>query len=102
MQYEKQKAACADYAQRNGGSVADVLRVSGRKGAVVVSKDGRTIYDPFVIEPIKEVITKEPMKEMKNAIKERVTEEVKLEATAPAVPAAPLAPRRKPAPKKAK
>ena len=50
----------------------------------------------------KEVITKEPMKEMKNAIKERVTEEVKLEATAPAAPAAPLAPRKKPAPRKAK
>ena len=68
MQYEQQKAACAEYAQQNGGSVADVLRVSGRKGAVVLSKDGRTIYDPFVIEPIKE----------------RVQEEVKIELPAPA------------------
>lgn len=59
MQYEKQKAACAEYAQRNGGSVADVLRTNGHKGAVVLSKDGRTIYDPFVIEPIAEVIPAE-------------------------------------------
>ena len=84
MQYESQKDACAEYAQRNGGSVADVLRVSGRKGAVVVSKDGRTIYDPFVIEPIKEVITDKPMKEMEKAVEERVKEEVSLEAQAPA------------------
>lgn len=62
MQYEQQKNACAEYAQRNGGSVADVLRVSGRKGAVVLSKDGRTIYDPFVIEPIQEVIGAENVK----------------------------------------
>ena len=79
MQYEQQKATCAEYAQRNGGTVADVLRVSGRTGAVVLSKDGRTIFDPFVIEPIKDVITKEPMKEMEAAVKERVTEEVKAE-----------------------
>lgn len=63
MQYENQKAACDEYAQHNGGIVADVLRVSGRKGAVVLSKDGRTIYDPFVIEAIKEVITEKPVKE---------------------------------------
>lgn len=96
MQYENQKSACADYAQRNGGSVADVLRVSGRKGAVVLSKDGRTIYDPFVIEPIAEVITKEPMKEMEKAVEERVKEEVVVEA-APAEEAAPKkkAPARK-------
>lgn len=80
MQYEQQKNACAEYAQRNGGSVADVLRVSGRMGAVVLSKDGRTIYDPFVIEPIKEVITAEPMKEMEK----------------------PAAPKKKPAPRKKK
>lgn len=95
MQYEQQKAACAEYAQQNGGSVADVLRVSGRKGAVVLSKDGRTIYDPFVIEPIKEVFTAEPMKEMESAVKERVQEEVKIELPAPA-------PKKKPAPRKKK
>ena len=96
MQYENQKSACADYAQRNGGSVADVLRVSGRKGAVVLSKDGRTIYDPFVIEPIAEVITKEPMKEMEKTVEERVKEEVVVEL-APAEEAAPKkkAPARK-------
>ena len=70
MQYEKQKAACAEYAQQNGGSVADVLRINGNRGAVVQSKDGRTIFDPFVIEPIKEVMTAEPMKEMETAVKE--------------------------------
>lgn len=80
MQYENQKSACVDYAQRNGGSVADVLRVSGRKGAVVLSKDGRTIYDPFVIEPIAEVITKDPTKEMEKAVEERVKEKVAEEA----------------------
>ena len=85
MQYEKQKAACEEYAQKGNGVVADVLRVSGRKGAVVLSKDGRTIYDPFVMEPIKEVITAEPMKEMKNAVKDRVDEDVTLEAK-PVVP----------------
>lgn len=95
MQYEQQKAACAEYAQQNGGSVADVLRVSGRKGAVVLSKDGRTIYDPFVIEPIKEVFTAEPMKEMESAVKERVQEEVRVE-----LPAA--APKKKAAPRKKK
>ena len=102
MQYEQQKASCAEYAQKNGGSVADVLRVNGNKGAVVVSKDGRTIYDPFVIEPIKDVNTAKPEKTMEKAVKERVTEEVKLEADAPVAPAAPAAPRRKPAPRKAK
>lgn len=96
MQYEQQKTACAEYAQQNGGSVADVLRVSGRKGSVVLSKDGRTIYDPFVIEPIKEVITAEPMKEMEKAIKERVQEEVEAEIEKPA------APKKKPAPRKKK
>jgi hypothetical protein len=94
MQYENQKAACADYAQRNGGSVADVLRISGRKGAVVLSKDGRTIFDPFVIEPIAEVITAKPMKEMENAVKERVNEEVKVELPA-AEPKKKTAPRKK-------
>lgn len=84
MQYEQQKAACAEYAQQNGGSVADVLRESGRKGAVVLSKDGRTIFDPFVIEPISEVMTAEPMKEMETAVKERVDEEVKIELPAAA------------------
>lgn len=64
MNYEKQKAACASYAQRNGGSVADVLRTSGRRGAVVVSKDGRPVFDPFVIEPIAELLTGTP--EVKN------------------------------------
>lgn len=64
MQYENQKAACAEYAKRNGGDVADVLRVSGRKDAVVVSKDGRVLYDPFVIEPIREVVTNKPLTEM--------------------------------------
>lgn len=85
MQYEQQKAACAEYAQRNGGSVADVLRESGRKGAVVLSKDGRTVFDPFVIEPISEVMTAEPMKGMEKAVEERVKDEVKIEfpATAP-------------------
>lgn len=92
MQYEKQKSDCAIYAQRNGGSVADVLRTSGRQGAVVISKDGRVLYDPFVIEPIKEVITKEPKTEMKQAVEERVQEEVKVEAPAAAAP--------KPAPRK--
>ena len=67
MQYEKQKEACAKYAQKNGGSVADVLRVSGRKGAVVLSKDGRTIYDPFVVEPIADVITAQPAGEKEAA-----------------------------------
>ena len=56
MNYENQKSACEDYAKRNGGSVADVLRVSGRKGAAVLSKDGRILYDPFVTEPVKEAI----------------------------------------------
>ena len=51
MDYEKQKADCAGYAQNNGGTVADVLRTSGRKGAAVISKDGRILYDPFVMEP---------------------------------------------------
>ena len=97
MQYEQQKAACAEYAHQNGGSVADVLRVNGNKGAVVVSKDGRTIFDPFVIEPIKDVFTAEPMKEMEEAVKERVTEEVKAE-----LPAAVPEPRKKPAPRKKK
>lgn len=95
MQYEQQKAACAEYAQQNGGSVADVLRVNGNKGAVVLSKDGRTVFDPFVIEPIKEVFTAEPMKEMEEAVKERVTKEVKFE-----LPAA--EPKKKPAPRKKK
>lgn len=95
MQYEQQKAACAEYAQQNGGSVADVLRVNGNKGAVVLSKDGRTVFDPFVIEPIKEVFTAEPMKEMETAVKERVDEEVKIE-----LPAA--EPKKKPAPRKKK
>ena len=95
MQYEKQKEACAKYAQCNGGSVADVLRVNGNKGAVVLSKDGRTIFDPFVIEPISEVMTAEPMKEMETAVKERVDEEVKIE-----LPAA--APKKKAAPRKKK
>ena len=84
MQYEKQKAACEEYAQQNGYSVADVIRVSGRKGAVVLSKDGRTIFDPFVIEPISEVITAKPMTQMKEAVKDRVDEEVKLEVQDPA------------------
>lgn len=87
MQYEKQKAACAEYAQQNGGSVADVLRVSGRKGAVVVSKDGRTIFDPFVIEPIADIITAKPMQESNKAVKERIQEEVNIEMETPARPA---------------
>lgn len=69
MDYEKQKADCAGYAQNNGGTVADVLRTSGRKGAAVISKDGRILYDPFVMEPVKEVITKEPMTEMEEGLK---------------------------------
>ena len=101
MQYENQKAACADYAQRNGGSVADVLRNSGQKGAVILSKDGRVLYDPFVIDPIKEVITAEPMKEMEKAIEQRVEGEVKIESEAPAQ-AEPAAPKKKPAPRKKK
>lgn len=96
MQYEQQKAACTEYAQQNGGSVADVLRINGNRGSVVLSKDGRTIYDPFVIEPIKEVITAEPMKKMEKAIKERVQEEVEAEIEKPA------APKKKPAPRKKK
>lgn len=56
MNYENQKAACEDYAKRNGGTVADVLRISNRKGAAVLSKDGRILYDPFVTEPVKEAI----------------------------------------------
>lgn len=94
MQYEKQKEACVEYAQHNGGSVADVLRVNGNKGAVVLSKDGRTIFDPFVIEPISEVITAKPMKEMETAVKERVKEEVKIEFPA-AAPKKKTAPRGK-------
>ena len=101
MQYENQKAACADYAQRNGGSVADVLRNSGQKGAVILSKDGRVLYDPFVIDPIKEVITAEPMKEMEKAVEQRVEGEVKIEPEAPAQ-AEPAAPKKKPAPRKKK
>ena len=101
MQYENQKAACADYAQRNGGSVADVLRNSGQKGSVILSKDGRVIYDPFVIDPIKEVITAEPMKEMEKAVEQRVEGEVKVESEAPAQ-AEPAAPKKKPAPRKKK
>ena len=84
MQYETQKAACEEYAQQNGYSVADVIRVSGRKGAVVLSKDGRTIFDPFVIEPIAEVITAKPTEELKKEIKERVDEEVKPKIQDPA------------------
>lgn len=102
MQYENQKAACADYAQRNGGSVADVLRVNGNKGAVVLSKDGRTIFDPFVIEPIEEVITAKPAREMQKAVEERVNEEIEFEIK-PVVDAAPAAepiPDPAPAPKK--
>lgn len=95
MNYENQKAACEDYAKRNGGSVADVLRTNGHKGAVVLSKDGRTIYDPFVIEPIAEVITAGPMKEMEKAIKERVNEEVVLEAEPVALAPKKKAPARK-------
>ena len=79
MQYERQKEACAEYAQRNGGSVADVLRVSGRKGAVVLSKDGRTIFDPFVIEPIGEIIPNEPVHETEKVVKEEVEEEANLD-----------------------
>ena len=101
MQYENQKAACADYAQRNGGSVADVLRNSGQKGAVILSKDGRVLYDPFVIDPIKEVITAESMKEMEKAVEQRVEGEVKVESEAPAQ-AEPAAPKKKPAPRKKK
>lgn len=101
MQYENQKAACADYAQRNGGSVADVLRNSGQKGAVILSKDGRVLYDPFVIDPIKEVITAEPMKEMEKAVEQRAEGEVKVEFEAPAQ-AEPTAPKKKPAPRKKK
>ena len=101
MQYENQKAACADYAQRNGGSVADVLRNSGQKGAIILSKDGRVLYDPFVIDPIKEVITAEPMKEMEKAVEQRVEGEVKVEFEAPAQ-AEPAAPKKKPAPRKKK
>ena len=101
MQYENQKAACADYAQRNGGSVADVLRNSGQKGSVILSKDGRVLYDPFVIDPIKEVITAEPMKEMEKAVEQRVEGEVKVEFGAPAQ-AEPAAPKKKPAPRKKK
>lgn len=101
MQYENQKAACADYAQRNGGSVADVLRNSGQKGAVILSKDGRVLYDPFVIDPIKEVITAEPMKEMEKAVEQRVKGEVKVESEAPAQ-AESASPKKKPAPRKKK
>lgn len=84
MKYEDQKVACARYAQKNGGSVADVIRVSGRRGAVVLSMDGRTIYDPFVVEPIAEVITAQPAGEK--------------EAAAPGV----KAPKKKAAPRKKK
>ena len=76
MNYEKQKAECAEYAQKNGGTVADVLRTSERKGAAVISKDGRILYDPFVMEPVREVITKEPMTEMEEGIKERPQGEI--------------------------
>lgn len=100
MQYENQKVACADYAQRNGGSVADVLRNSGQKGAVILSKDGRVLYDPFVIDPIKEVITAEPMREMEKAVEQRVEGEVKVETAAP--DEAEPAPKKKPAPRKKK
>lgn len=69
MEYEKQKRLCANYAQENGGAVSDVVRVSGRKGAVVLSKDGRVIYDPFIVEAIASVVAKEPEKpEQKPAV----------------------------------
>ena len=83
MNYEKQKAECAEYAQKNGGTVADVLRTSDRKGAAVISKDGRILYDPFVMEPVKEVITKEPTTEMGEGIKERVQGEITFSVEAP-------------------
>lgn len=76
MNYEKQKTVCADYAQENGGTVADVLRTSGRKGAAVISKDGRILYDPFVMEPVREVITKEPMTKMEEGIDRRPQGEI--------------------------
>lgn len=83
MNYENQKAACEDYAKRNGGTVADVLRTSERKGAAVISKDGRILYDPFVMEPVKEVITKEPMTDMEEGIKERPQGEITSDVEAP-------------------
>lgn len=83
MDYEKQKADCAGYAQNNGGTVADVLRTSGRKGAAVISKDGRILYDPFVMEPVKEVITKEPMTEFEKGIRNRAQGEITAEVEAP-------------------
>lgn len=86
MDYEKQKAECAEYAQKNGGTVADVLRTSERKGAAVISKDGRILYDPFVMEPVKEVITKEPMTEMKEGIKERAQGEIAAKVETPRPP----------------
>lgn len=95
MDCEKQKAACAEYAQSNGGSIVEVARTSGRKGAVVLSKDGRVLYDPFVMEPVKEVITKEPMTEMEEGLKGCTQGEVtaKVETRKPSQ-------RRKPATKK--
>lgn len=96
MDYEKQKADCAGYAQNNGGTVADVLRTSGRKGAAVISKDGRILYDPFVLEPVKEVITKEPLTKMADSIKERPQGEVSTVLEAPK----PTAQRKKPGTRK--
>lgn len=83
MDYEKQKSVCAEYAQGNGGSVADVVRISGRKGAVVLSKDGRVLYDPFVLEPVKEVITKEPQTKVEEGINNRPQGEISAKVDAP-------------------
>lgn len=96
MDWEKQKAVCAEYAQKNGGSVADVIRTSGRKGAVIISKDGRILYDPFVLEQVKEVIAKEPLTKMADSIKERPQGEVSTVLEAPK----PAAQRKKPGTRK--
>lgn len=57
MEYEKQKKLCDEYAQKNGGAAIDVRRISGRIGSVVVSKDDRIVYDPFIAEPIAAIKT---------------------------------------------
>lgn len=72
MKYEQQKEACAKYAQQEGQTVADVIRVSGNKGAVVLSKDGRTIFDPFVIDAIKEVILEPKVEPLVEPLQEGV------------------------------
>ena len=88
MKYEQQKEACEKYAQQEGRTVADVIRVSGNRGAVVLSKDGRTIFDPFVIDAIKEVVVEPKVEPIVEPRQEPPVEGVKVEK--------PAAPKKKP------